>query len=217
MGPGGETVAGRLLGAGKNVAVVGRELLGGECAYWACIPSKTLLRPAEVKGEAKRAQGTSAPALDLNDAFGYRDAMIRNLDDSGEVESYEEQGARVIKGEGLLNRSRRVEVNGEVLEAEHVVVATGSAPSMLPIEGLEDVDVWTNREATTAREVPERAVIIGGGPNGIETSQWLSRMGCRVTFVQSPNRLIDRRSEGRRDYPGGSRRGGHRGQSRSQS
>jgi len=192
MGPGGETVAGRLLGAGKNVAVVERELLGGECAYWACIPSKTLLRPAEVKGEAKRAQGTSAPALDLNDASDYRDAMIRNLDDSGEVESYEEQGARVIKGEGLLNGSRRVEVYGEVLEAEHVAVATGSAPNMLPIEGLEDVDVWTNREATTAREVPERAVIFGGGPNGIETSQWLSRMGCRVTFVQSPNRLIDR-------------------------
>ncbi len=192
MGPGGEAVAGRLLGAGKNIAVVERELLGGECAYWACIPSKTLLRPAEVKGEAKRAQGTSAPTLDLNDAFDYRDAMIRNLDDSGEVESYEEQGARVIKGEGRLSGAGRVEVSSEVLEAEHVVVATGSASNMLPIEGLEDVTVWTNREATTTREVPERALIIGGGPNGIETSQWLSRMGCRVTLVQSPDRLIDR-------------------------
>ena len=192
MGPGGEMVAGRLLGAGKNVAVVERELLGGECAYWACIPSKTLLRPAEVKGEATRAQGTSAPPLDLKDAFDYRDTMIRNLDDSEQVESYEEQGARVIRGEGCLDGSGRVEVNGEVLEADHVVVATGSAPSMLPVEGIEDVTVWTNREATTTREVPERAVVIGGGPNGIETSQWLSRMGCRVTLVQSPDRLINR-------------------------
>jgi pyruvate/2-oxoglutarate dehydrogenase complex dihydrolipoamide dehydrogenase (E3) component len=191
MGPGGEAVAGRLLGAGKHVAVVERELLGGECAYWACIPSKTLLRPAEIKGEAKRAQGASVPTLDLNDAFDYRDTMIRNLDDSGEVESYEEQGARVIKGEGRLNGEGRVQVNSEVLEAEHVVMATGSAPSMLPIQGLEDVTVWTNREATTTREVPKRAVIVGGGPNGIETSQWLSRMGCRVTLVQSPDRLID--------------------------
>jgi pyruvate/2-oxoglutarate dehydrogenase complex dihydrolipoamide dehydrogenase (E3) component len=192
MGPGGEAVAGRLLRAGKNVAVVERELLGGECAYWACIPSKTLLRPAEIKGEAARAQGTSAPNLDLNDAFDYRDAIIRNLDDSGEVERYEQEGARVIKGEGRLNGAGRVEVSSDVLQAAHTVIATGSAPSTLPTEGLQDVTVWTNPEATTTREVPERAVVIGGGPNGIETGQWLSRMGCRVTLVQSPNKLIER-------------------------
>jgi pyruvate/2-oxoglutarate dehydrogenase complex dihydrolipoamide dehydrogenase (E3) component len=94
MGPGGEVVAGRLLGAGKKVAVVERELLGGECAYWACIPSKTLLRPPEVRNEATRAFGTGIPELDLESIFGYRDYIIRNLDDSGEVESYEEMGAR---------------------------------------------------------------------------------------------------------------------------
>ncbi len=192
MGPGGEVVAGRLLGAGKKVAVVERELLGGECAYWACIPSKTLLRPPEVKSEATRAFGTGTPELELKEIFDYRDYIIRNLDDSGEKESYEEMGATVVRGEGRLAGPGRVEVNGETFEADHVVVATGSASNILPIEGLEDVTVWTNREATTTREVPERAVIIGGGPNGIETSQWLSRLGSRVTLVQSSDTLIDR-------------------------
>ena len=192
MGPGGELVAGRLLGAEKKVAVVERELLGGECAYWACIPSKTLIRPPEVRSEATRAFGTGTPALDLQDIFAYRDYMIRNLDDSAEIESYEEMGATVIKGEGRLAGPGRVEANGEGLEAEHVVVATGSASTVLPIEGLDDVTVWTNREATTTHEIPDRALVIGGGPNGIETSQWLSRMGSRVTLVQSPDTLIDR-------------------------
>jgi pyruvate/2-oxoglutarate dehydrogenase complex dihydrolipoamide dehydrogenase (E3) component len=175
MGPGGEVVSGRLLAAGKKVAVVERELLGGECAYWACIPSKTLIRPPEVRNEAMRTQGTGTPTLDLKDIFDYRDYIIRNLDDSGEIESYEEKGATVVKGEGHLNGPGRVEVNGEILEADHVVVATGSASNTLPIEGLENVPVWTNRETTTTHEVPERALVIGGGPNGIETSQWLSR------------------------------------------
>ena len=192
MGPGGEVVAGRLLGAGKKVAVVERELLGGECAYWACIPSKTLLRPPEVKGEATRAFGTGTPELYLEKIFDYRDYIIRNLDDSGEVKSYEEMGATVVRGEGRLDGPGRVEVNGETLEADHVIVATGSASNILPIEGIEDVPMWTNREATTTREVPERAVIVGGGPNGLETSQWLSRLGSQVTLVQSPDTLIDR-------------------------
>ncbi|MDP8950871.1 MAG: NAD(P)/FAD-dependent oxidoreductase, partial [Actinomycetota bacterium] len=195
MGPGGEEVAGRLLKAGKKVAVVERELLGGECAYWACIPSKTLLRPPEVKNEAARAFGTGVPELDLKGIFDYRDYIIRNLDDSGEVESYEEKGATVIRGEGRLAGPRQVEVNGETLEAEHIIVATGSASNVLPIEGLEDVTVWTNREATTTREVPDRVVVIGGGPNGIETSQWLSRLGSRVTLVEHSERLIDREDQ----------------------
>jgi dihydrolipoamide dehydrogenase len=192
MGPGGEVVAERLLAAGKKVALVERELLGGECAYWACIPSKTLLRPPEVKSEATRAFGTSTPELYLENIFDYRDYIIRNLDDSGEVKRYEEKGATVIRGEGCLDGPGRVEVNGETLEADHVVVATGSTSNMLPIDGLEDVPVWTNREATTTREVPERAVIIGGGPNGIETSQWLSRLGSQVTLVHHSEVLINR-------------------------
>jgi pyruvate/2-oxoglutarate dehydrogenase complex dihydrolipoamide dehydrogenase (E3) component len=192
MGPGGENVAGRLLRAGKNVAVVERELVGGECAYWACIPSKTLLRPPELKGEATRAFGTGTPQIYPEDLFDYRDYIIRNLDDSGTVENYERIGATVIRGEGRLAGQGCVEVNGETLEADHVVVATGSEQNMLPIEGIEEVTVWTNREATTTRDVPGRAVIVGGGANGIETSQWLSRLGCDVTTVQSPETLINR-------------------------
>src|SRR3954466_9899877 len=184
MGPGGEEVAGRLLNADKKIAVVERELLGGECAYWACIPSKILIRPPEVRSEATRAFGIGIPTLNLKDIFDYRDYLIRNLDDSGEVESYEEMGATVIRGDGRLNGPGVVVANSKELEADHIVVATGSASNVLPIEGLEDITVWTNHEATTTRDVPERAVVIGGGPNGIETSQWLSRLGSSITLVE---------------------------------
>ena len=192
MGPGGEVAAGRLLKAGKRVAIIERELIGGECAYWACIPSKTLLRPPEVRSEARRAFGTGEPGLALADVFDYRDQMIRNLDDSGQVEGYEGKGATVVKAAGRLAGPGRVEADGRTLEAEHVIVATGSAANVLPIEGLDKVPYWTNREATTTREVPERAVIVGGGPNGIETAQWLSRLGSTVTVVEHSERLIDR-------------------------
>ncbi len=192
MGPGGEAAAGRLIKGGKKVAVVEKELIGGECAYWACIPSKTLLRPPEAKSEADRAFGTTTPTLQMKELFDYRDYMIRNLDDSGQVEGYEKKGVTVVKGEGRLSGPGKVEVNGETLEAEHVIVATGSEPNVPPVEGLDEVTVWTNREATTTREVPDRILIIGGGPNGVEASQWLSRFGSEVTIVQSPESLMNR-------------------------
>jgi dihydrolipoamide dehydrogenase len=192
MGPGGEAAAGRLIKGGKEVAVVEKELIGGECAYWACIPSKTLLRPPEAKSGARRTFGTTTPTLEMNELFDYRDSMIRNLDDSGQTEGYEKKGVTVVKGEGRLSGPGKVEVNGETLEAEHVIVATGSEPNMPPVEGLDEVTVWTNREATTTREVPGRVLIIGGGPNGVEASQWLSRFGSEVTIVQSPERLMNR-------------------------
>ena len=192
MGPGGEVAASRLIAGGKRVAVVEKELIGGECAYWACIPSKTLLRPPEARSEARRAAGTSTPTLTLEEVFDYRDWMIRNLDDSKQVKGYEKQGATVVKSEGRIVGPGKVEANGETLEADHVIVATGSAPNIPPIEGLEEVTAWTNREVTTSREVPSRAVVVGGGPTGIEAGQWLSRFGTEVTIVQSPNRLIDR-------------------------
>ncbi|QYJ15041.1 Dihydrolipoyl dehydrogenase [Rubrobacter xylanophilus DSM 9941] len=195
MGPGGEVAASRLISAGKEVAVVERELIGGECAYWACIPSKTLLRPPEVKNEAQRAFGTGVPELEMEAIFDYRDYMIRNLDDAAQVEGYERQGARVFKGEGRIAGPGRVEVDGETVEAGHIILATGSAPNVPPIEGLDEVTVWTNREVTTSREVPGRALIVGGGPNGIEAAQWLTRFGSEVTIVQSADRLIDREDQ----------------------
>ncbi len=192
MGPGGEVVASKLLAGGKRVAVVEQELIGGECAYWACIPSKTLLRPPEVRAGARRAAGTGTPDLDWPEAAAYRDTMIRHLDDTKQVESYEEQGATVFKGAGRIVGPGRVEVNGQTIGADHIVVATGSDASMPPIEGLDDVAVWTNREATTLKEIPERAVFVGGGPVGVELGQMLARFGARVTIVQSADRLIDR-------------------------
>jgi dihydrolipoamide dehydrogenase len=196
MGPGGESAAGRLIKGGKTVAVVEKELIGGECAYWACIPSKTLLRPPEAKSEARRAFGTTTPMLHMNELFDYRDYMIRNLDDSGQIEGYEKQGATVVKGEGRISGPGKIEVNGETLEAEHIIVATGSEPNVPPVEGLDEVTVWTNREVTTTREVPDRVLIIGGGPNGVEASQWLSRFGSQATIVQSPERLMNREDPG---------------------
>jgi pyruvate/2-oxoglutarate dehydrogenase complex dihydrolipoamide dehydrogenase (E3) component len=192
MGPGGEVVADRLLKSGRRVAVVERELIGGECAYWACIPSKTLLRSPEVQSEARRAPGSATPDLDWPATREYRDWMIRHLDDSAQVEGYEQGGATVVKGHGRLAGAGRVEVDGQVLTATDVVVATGSDPRIPPIEGTEQVEVWTNREATTLRDIPERVVVVGGGPVGVELAQFLVRFGAEVTLVQSADRLIAR-------------------------
>ncbi|CAN5409063.1 NAD(P)/FAD-dependent oxidoreductase [soil metagenome] len=192
MGPGGETVAGRLLSAGKRVAVVERELIGGECAYWACIPSKTLLRPPEAQEGADRAAGTSRPDLDWDELRSYRDYMVRQLDDSGVSDGYAQQGATVVRGEGRIAGPGVVEVDGRRLETDHIVVATGSDAVIPPVPGLDDVGVWTNREATTLNELPARAVLIGGGPVGIELGQFLARFGTQVAIVQSAERLINR-------------------------
>ncbi len=192
MGPGGEVAASRLLAGGKRVAVVERELIGGECGYWACIPSKTLLRPTEARAEAAGAAGLPAPELDWTELRNYRDTMIRHLDDAKQVEGYRGQGATVIKGEARLAGPGRVDVDGQQLRAEHIVLATGSAPARPPIESLDDVDVWTNREATTLTDIPARAVVLGGSAVGVELGQFLARMGTVVTLVQRGPRLLNR-------------------------
>jgi pyruvate/2-oxoglutarate dehydrogenase complex dihydrolipoamide dehydrogenase (E3) component len=192
MGPGGEAAASRLLAAGRRVAVVERELIGGECAYWACIPSKTLLRPPEVRSEAGRAAGVTSPELDWPDAAAYRDYMTRHLDDKAQVGSYEQRGAIVVRGAARLAGHGLVEVGDQRIAGDHVILATGSDPVRPPIAGLDRVEVWTNREATQLREVPGRALVVGGGPVGLELGQLLARFGCQVTIVQWAERLIDR-------------------------
>jgi len=192
MGPGGEVAAGRLLAAGKRVAVIERELIGGECGYWACIPSKTLLRPLEAQHAADQAAGLDRPELSWPTLRDYRDTMIRHLNDADQVTGYQQQGATVIKGTGRLAGPGRVEVTGELLQAEHVIIATGSQPVRPPIEGLDGVEVWTNREATTLTEIPERVVLIGGSAVGVELGQFLARMGSQVTLVQRGPRLLGR-------------------------
>jgi pyruvate/2-oxoglutarate dehydrogenase complex dihydrolipoamide dehydrogenase (E3) component len=197
MGPGGEVVASRLLQAGRRVATVERELIGGECAYWACVPSKTLLRGPQAQAEAERAPGSQRPGLEWAALRRYRDWMIRHLDDSGQVSRYEKQGAAVIRGAGRLagrvpQGALRVEAGGRSLQAPHVVVATGSEPVRPDVDGLGDVPVWTNREATTLTDIPRRVLMLGGGAVAVELGQFLARMGAHVTLLQRSDRLVTR-------------------------
>ena len=192
MGPGGEVAAGRLLAGGKQVAVVERELIGGECAYWACIPSKTLLRPPEVRGEVDRAAGVRDAQLDWAQARDYRDYMIRHLDDTKQVEGYEQTGATVVKGTARITGPGTVDVGGRILSADHIILATGSEAVVPPIEGLDQVSMWTNREAYTLTDLPRRAVLVGGSAVGVETGLMLARFGVQVTLVQRNPRLLSR-------------------------
>jgi pyruvate/2-oxoglutarate dehydrogenase complex dihydrolipoamide dehydrogenase (E3) component len=185
-------VVSRLAEQGLETALIERELVGGECAYWACIPSKTLLRPPEARAEARRAAGLAEPEERWQEIVAYRDYMTRSLDDSGAVKGYEENGTRVYRGEARIVAHGRIDVGGEVLEAERIVIATGSDPAIPPIEGLEKTGYWTNREATQLAEVPRDVLVLGGGPVGIELGQMLRRYGARVTIVQAAERLIDR-------------------------
>ncbi|MDB1087687.1 NAD(P)/FAD-dependent oxidoreductase [Streptomyces sp. ACA25] len=193
-GPGGETVASRLLAGGLRVALIERELIGGECAYWACVPSKTLLRAPEVRAEATGAAGLTTPDLDWPALRDYRDTMIRHLDDTAQADQYRDQGATVIKATARLTGRDpwRIETDGRQLTAAHVILATGSQVLRPPIDGLDRAEVWTNREATTLRDIPDRALLIGGSAVGVELGHFLNRMGTRVTLVQRGPRLLDR-------------------------
>ena len=191
-GPAGEVVVARLNAHGLRTALVERELIGGECGYWACIPSKTLLRPGEVRSEARLAFGTSTPELTWREVADYRDYMIRNLDDSSEIESYEQSGVTVVKGAGALRGPGEVQVGERTLRSERIVIATGSDPVIPPIEGLEQAGYWTNREATTFEQPPDSALILGGGPVGIELAQLLRRFGAEVHLVEAAERLLSR-------------------------
>jgi pyruvate/2-oxoglutarate dehydrogenase complex dihydrolipoamide dehydrogenase (E3) component len=191
-GPGGEVVTARLNQQGLRTALVERELIGGECSYWGCIPSKTLLRPGDVQSEAERAYGTSAPEINWREVADYRDYMIRHLDDSSEIESYEKSGVSVFKGEGSFRGPGSVQVGDRTLQSERVIIATGSDPVIPPIDGLEQAGYWTNREATNFEEPPESVVILGGGPVGIELAQMLGRFGTEVDLIESADRLLAR-------------------------
>ena len=191
-GPAGEVAISRLVEQGLRVALCERELIGGECAYWACIPSKTLLRPTEAQAEARRVAGVSEPGTDWPRVAKYRDFMIRDLDDTHQESGYREQGVDVRRGEARITGPGQVEIAGTGLETDRVVIATGSDARIPAIDGLEQTGYWTNREATTVKELPTSIVILGGGPVGIELGQFFARFGAQVTLVQSAGRLIDR-------------------------
>lgn len=191
-GPAGEVAISTLAKAGKRLALVEEELIGGECSNWGCIPSKTLLRPTELRGQATRVAGVRPPELDWPRLSDYRDSMVSSHDDTRRVARYEERGVTVVKARGSIAGPGRVEAGDRLLEADAIVVATGAEAVIPPIPGLADVPYWTNREVTALTEIPESVVFVGGGVVAVELSQFLSRFGARVTIVQGPPRLADR-------------------------
>jgi pyruvate/2-oxoglutarate dehydrogenase complex dihydrolipoamide dehydrogenase (E3) component len=195
MGPGGEVAATRLIEAGRSLAVFERELIGGECSYWACVPSKTMLRPFEAQAEASHAAGVTTPEVDPAEVFSYRDYMVRDLDDVNQVKWYQDQGAYVVKGDAELLGDGRIRAGDEIVQAEHVIVGTGSDPAVPAINGLRSIPYWTNRDATGMSEVPESALVVGAGPVGIEMSQLLARLGAEVTLVHNHDRVLNRESQ----------------------
>lgn len=191
-GPAGEHACGWLLDAGKRVALVESELIGGECSNWACIPTKTLLRPPEARAESARAAGVSEPSLDLPELKAYRDYMTSSQDDTARIEGYEGRGVTVVKSAGRLDGPGRVLAGDRVLEASAILIATGSEPIIPPIDGLEEAGYWTNREAVSFDAVPASVAILGGGPAGIELAQLFVRLGSAVSLAQSGDRLLGR-------------------------
>jgi dihydrolipoamide dehydrogenase len=192
----GEVCAGRLADGGMSVAIVEPHLVGGECSYYACMPSKALLRPGDVLDEARRVPGTAEAVtgeLDPQAVLERRDEVIHDLDDSGQLPWLEERGIELFRGEGRLDGERRVRVGDELLSARKtVVVATGSGARMPPIDGLDSVRAWNNREATTSKRVPESMVVLGGGPVGSELAQAWSTLGTTVTLIEGDDRLLSR-------------------------
>jgi dihydrolipoamide dehydrogenase len=185
----GEHCAGALADGGLRVAVVERELVGGECSYWACIPSKTLLRPGEAVHEANDAAARAE--VDVEAALAWRDFMVSSHTDTSAAQWLTDNGIDLIRGTGRLAGAGAVEVDGVRHTAEHIVVATGASPNLPPIPGLAGLDgVWTNREVTGMTAVPRRLLVIGAGPVGVEMAQAVHRLGGEVALVDVAERVL---------------------------
>ncbi|MGZ6994437.1 MAG: dihydrolipoyl dehydrogenase family protein [Acidimicrobiia bacterium] len=185
----GEHCAGALAEGGLRVAVVERELVGGECSYWACIPSKTLLRPGEAAHDANEAAASAR--VDVSAAFAWRDFMVSNHTDASAEKWLTDRGIDVLRGDGRLAGPGSVEVNGMRYTARHVVVATGAEPIVPPVPGLRELEgVWTNREVTAMTAVPHRLLVLGGGPVGVEMAQAVRRLGGEVVLVDLAEHVL---------------------------
>src|SRR6478752_1890827 len=190
----GEHCAGALAKGGLRVAVVERELVGGECSYWACIPSKSLLRPGEA---VHGALDVAAHAeVDVPATLAWRDFMVSNYSDAGQERWLDSEGIALLRGHGRLAGTGAVEVNGIRYTAGHVVLACGADPFIPPVPGLRDLEgVWSNREITGMKAVPRRLLIIGGGPVGVEMAQAVKRLGGEVVLIAGAGRVLPREPE----------------------
>jgi pyruvate/2-oxoglutarate dehydrogenase complex dihydrolipoamide dehydrogenase (E3) component len=199
-GPAGEVAAGRLAEKGLKVAIVEDRLVGGECSFWACMPSKALLRPYEALAEVKRIPGAADAVtgeLDVAAVLARRDEIIHDLDDDAQLPWLADRGIELFRGHGRLSGERRVIVDDEEIHARRAVfLAPGSAPAMPPIPGLQEFDcAWTNRDATITHEIPEQLVVLGGGVVGVELSQAFQTLGSQVTLIEGARRLIPNEEE----------------------
>jgi pyruvate/2-oxoglutarate dehydrogenase complex dihydrolipoamide dehydrogenase (E3) component len=185
----GEHCAGELADGGLRVAVVERDLVGGECSYWACIPSKSLLRPGEAVHGAREAAATAD--VDVPAALAWRDFMVSSYSDAGQQDWLASKGITLLRGTGTLAGPGAVEVDGVRHTARHVVVATGSDPVVPPVPGLRELDgIWSNREVTGMKAVPRRLLILGGGPVGAEMAQAVRRLGGEVALTEGAGHVL---------------------------
>jgi pyruvate/2-oxoglutarate dehydrogenase complex dihydrolipoamide dehydrogenase (E3) component len=195
-GPAGEHCAGHLAKAGLRVAIAERELVGGECSYWACIPSKTLLRPGEAIQAAREAPGAREAVngeLDAEQAFAWRDFQVSDYDDAGQVKWMESEGIDLLRGSARLDGPGKVIVHDAEYTADNIVISTGSDPVIPPVPGLRELDgVWTNREVTELKEVPNSLLVLGGGPVGVEMAQAVRRMGTEVSLIEGMDHVLAR-------------------------
>jgi pyruvate/2-oxoglutarate dehydrogenase complex dihydrolipoamide dehydrogenase (E3) component len=195
MGPGGEDVAGRLAEAGLDVVGIDAELVGGECPYWGCVPSKMMIRAANLVAEARRVPGMAGDSRVQPDwapvARRIRRDATDTWDDAVAVKRFEDKGGRMVRGWGRLEGADRVAVGDRVIEAARaIVVNIGSRASVPPVAGLADAPYWTNREAIETEEVPESLAVLGGGPIGVELAQVFRRFGAEVTVMEAGSRLL---------------------------
>ena len=185
----GEHCAGTVAAGGLRVALVERELVGGECSYWACIPSKTLLRPGEAVHGAREAAANAE--VDIDAALAWRDFMVSNYSDAGQQRWLAENGIDLLRGTGRLAGPGLVDVDGVSHSADHIVLANGADPVIPPIPGLRELKgLWTNREVTGMKAVPRRLLVLGGGPVGVEMAQAVHRLGGDVTVVEGAPHLL---------------------------
>ena len=198
-GPAGEVAAGRLADAGLEVALVEDDLVGGECSFYACMPSKALLRPAEILREIRRIPGAAEAVtgeLDVKAVLDRRDEIIHDEDDSSQLPWLEDRDIKLYRGFGVLAGEKKVTVGDQELEARQAVILSGGTRASLPpIEGLEEAGPWTNREATTAKEIPAGVVILGGGVFGTELAQAYRSLGAAVTLIEGERRLLPTEEE----------------------